>query len=145
MSTTSSAPPAFETVAELLKRLGDIPPHRVRLIPTPGTATEKDVLEAEARHNRLCELVDGVLVEKTMGYEESLLAMLLGYFLTDGNAGLRRAAPDFEQRIAARAPAGRWGDPAADIGAAALYLVSPAAAYANGSVLTVDGGLTAVL
>jgi Uma2 family endonuclease len=83
MSTTVAAPPTFETVADLLKRLGDIPPHRVRLVPTPGTATEKDVLEAEARHDRLCELVDGVLVEKTMGYEEAVLATLLAHFLTD--------------------------------------------------------------
>jgi gluconate 5-dehydrogenase len=78
-------------------------------------------------------------------YGITVNALAPGYFLTDGNAALRRATPDFEQRIAARAPAGRWGDPAVDIGAAALYLVSPAAAYANGTVLTVDGGLTAVL
>jgi gluconate 5-dehydrogenase len=78
-------------------------------------------------------------------YGITVNALAPGYFLTDGNAALRRATPDFEQRIASRTPAGRWGDPAGDIGAAALYLVSPAAAYANGTVLTVDGGLTAVL
>lgn len=72
-------------------------------------------------------------------------ALAPGYFLTDGNAPLRRAVPDFEQRIAARTPAGRWGDPDRDLGAAVLYLASPAAAYTNGSVLTVDGGLTAAL
>jgi Uma2 family endonuclease len=69
------------TVADLLKKLGNIPPERVHLDPPPGTATEKDVLEMEQRQGRLCELVDGVLVEKTMGLAESFLAMRLGYLL----------------------------------------------------------------
>jgi Uma2 family endonuclease len=42
--------------------------------PLPGTATEADVIAIHAREKRLCELVDGVLVEKPMGYEESRLA-----------------------------------------------------------------------
>ena len=49
--------------------------------PPPGTATEKDVIELEARTNRLCELVDGVLVEKAMGYLESRLAAMLIFYL----------------------------------------------------------------
>jgi Uma2 family endonuclease len=71
----------FDNVSELLERLGDIPPQRVRLVPPPGTATEEDVIHAEARYHRLCELVDGTLVEKPMGYYESRLAMVLAYFL----------------------------------------------------------------
>ncbi len=62
------------TIADLLKRLGNIPANRVRLHPTPGTATEKDLLEILDRENRLCELVEGTLVEKPMGYEESEIA-----------------------------------------------------------------------
>jgi Uma2 family endonuclease len=68
-------------MGDLLEQLGDIPPHRVWLHPVPGTATEVDVLEAERRENRLCELVDGVLVEKPMGYRESLLALAIGAWL----------------------------------------------------------------
>ncbi len=51
--------PAVPTVAELLHDLGDIPLQRVWLIPAPGTATEKDVIEANEKHvaDRLCELV----------------------------------------------------------------------------------------
>lgn len=71
------------TVADLLKHLGDIPPARIRLRPAPGTATEQDVIEAAARTDRLCELWDGVLVEKPMGFFESRLAVILIYFLDD--------------------------------------------------------------
>ena len=64
-----------ENLAELLERLGQVPPERIRMQPPPGTATEADVLAAlEAPRKRLCELIDGVLVEKAMGYTESVLA-----------------------------------------------------------------------
>jgi Uma2 family endonuclease len=83
MAQATTSKPSFATVAELLERLGDIPPHRVRLHPEPGTAKERDVVKADLHEDRLCELVDGVLVEKTMGFYESHLAMYLGFFLTD--------------------------------------------------------------
>jgi Uma2 family endonuclease len=66
-----------------LKRLGNIPAERVRLNPTPGTATEKDVLDVLDRENRPCELVEGTLVEKAVGYEESELALLIGTLLNN--------------------------------------------------------------
>ncbi len=67
--------PTLENLAELLDRLGSIPPRRAMLHPTIGTATEEDVLERlEKPRKRLCELIDGVLVEKAMGYSESVLA-----------------------------------------------------------------------
>ena len=69
--------PRDETFADLLHRLGDISPARIRLRPAPGTATVKDVVRIERRENRLYELVDGVLVEKTMGFTESRIAILL--------------------------------------------------------------------
>jgi gluconate 5-dehydrogenase len=72
-------------------------------------------------------------------------AIAPGYFLTAGNEAVRRANPDFQARISARTPAGRWGVPDEEIGAAALYLVSDAARYTTGSVITVDGALTAAL
>jgi Uma2 family endonuclease len=72
---------AAETVADLLAHLGDIPPARIRLHPPPGTATEQDVLDIQARTDRLCELVDGVLVEKAMGFRESFLAIALSAIL----------------------------------------------------------------
>lgn len=84
------------TVADLLKQLGNIPPERVHLDPPPGTATEKDVLNMERRERKLCELIDGVLVEKTMGYEESFLALeiafLLRRFLAENDLGILTGA-----------------------------------------------------
>jgi len=70
-----------QTVADLLDRLGGIPASRVRLVPTPGTATEQDVTDVHDRTNRLCELVDGVLVEKVMGFDESRFSVLLAAYL----------------------------------------------------------------
>ena len=75
--------PRIETAAELfdlIERLGGIPPARVLLRPTPGQATEDDLLEQFAR-KRFCELVEGTLVEKGMGFEESCLTVWLGHLL----------------------------------------------------------------
>ena len=75
MSQATGAPPKFRTIAELLHRLGDIPPGRVRLRPTPGEATERDLLKPDGR---LCELVEGVLMEKAMGYKRHRLGEVTG-------------------------------------------------------------------
>ena len=40
------------------------------------------------REDRLCELVDGVLLEKTVGTYESYLALLLGNFVDENNLGI---------------------------------------------------------
>ena len=81
MATTRSPLAGAATIGDLLKRLGNIPATRVRLHPTPGTATERDVIDVLDRENRPCELVEGTLVEKAMGYEESQIASLLSMFL----------------------------------------------------------------
>jgi Uma2 family endonuclease len=78
MSARNLALSKIKTLAELLDRLGDVPTERIRFNPLPGTATVEDVLAIEAHENRLCELVDGVLVEKPMGFTESRIAILLG-------------------------------------------------------------------
>ena len=70
------------TAADLLERFGPMPDGRIRTNPPPGTATEQDVIDIEARESRLCELVDGVLVEKTVGIYESYLALRMGHLLT---------------------------------------------------------------
>lgn len=71
-------------------------------------------------------------------------AIAPGYFLTDGNASVRREHPDFHDRIAGRTALGRWGTPG-ELASAALYLASPASSYTTGSVLLVDGGITSTI
>jgi Uma2 family endonuclease len=73
----------IDTLADLLDRLGGIPLNRVRMRPAPGTATEDDVLSVRAHEDLLCELVDGVLVEKGMGFRSSLLALAIGAILRE--------------------------------------------------------------
>ena len=68
---------AVLTISELAELFGDMPAWRIRTAPAPGTATEDDVIEIEEHEDRLCELVEGVLVEKTVGYDESCLAVEL--------------------------------------------------------------------
>ena len=64
------------TFEEILARIG-VPSDRVLLHPTPGSATIEDVIALHDHEDRLCELVDGVLVEKTIGFRESSLACVL--------------------------------------------------------------------
>jgi Uma2 family endonuclease len=79
MATASATIPTVNhrTLADLLKCLGGISASRVRLQPFPGTATESDVVAVHERENRLCELVDGTLVDKVMGFDESIFAALV--------------------------------------------------------------------
>jgi Uma2 family endonuclease len=65
------------TLADLLARLGGVPLDRVRFRPTPGAAVEQDVIDLHDRESRLFELVEGVLVEKPMGYRESRIAVVI--------------------------------------------------------------------
>jgi Uma2 family endonuclease len=93
----------IQTLADLLEHLGGVDPGRVRAHPAPGTATERDVLTVQAQTGRLCELVDGVLVEKPTGLRESCLAAaliaLLRGFVRPRNLGLV-TAPDGMMRLA---------------------------------------------
>jgi Uma2 family endonuclease len=73
--------PCEWTLADFWTSLGGIPPERIRMSPLPGTATEQDVIEAESKTGRICELIDGALVEKTMGYRESFIAMWIGHLI----------------------------------------------------------------
>ncbi|CAA9388406.1 MAG: hypothetical protein AVDCRST_MAG64-1045, partial [uncultured Phycisphaerae bacterium] len=81
--TTAAVPPRFipprrfDNGAEWLAALGGVPLSRIIFDPWPGTATEADLLLFVERDKRLCELIDGTLVEKPVGYFESLIAGLL--------------------------------------------------------------------
>ncbi len=72
----------YRTAAEWWESLGQVPLQRIVFNPLPGTATELDVIRLDDHEDRLCELIDGTLVEKAMGYLESLIAMRIGYLLS---------------------------------------------------------------
>ncbi len=80
------------TAVDLVERFGDIPLSRIVRDPPPGTATEQDVIDLDGHQDRLCELVDGTLVEKTVGAYESYVACvlirLLGNFTAENNLGI---------------------------------------------------------
>ncbi|MBB4153385.1 2-deoxy-D-gluconate 3-dehydrogenase [Sphingomonas jinjuensis] len=65
-------------------------------------------------------------------------AIAPGYIATNNTAALQADAAR-NQSILDRIPAARWGDPK-DLGGAAVFLASDAAAYVQGHILAVDGG-----
>jgi Uma2 family endonuclease len=96
--------PTDWTLADLQQHLGGVALERIRLYPPPGMATVEDALAIHDRENRLCELVDGILVEKIMGSYESLLAGLLIHWMhqyLDANPRGIVLAPDGALRILA--------------------------------------------
>jgi Uma2 family endonuclease len=69
----------FDNMAEFVRSLGGVPSSRILWHPAPGTATEQELIKCVEQDKRLCELIDGTLVEKPMGAPESLLA---GWLIT---------------------------------------------------------------
>ncbi len=65
-------------------------------------------------------------------------AIAPGYIETDNTEALRND-PARSEQLLVRIPADRWGTPE-DMKGAVVFLCSDAAAYVNGSVVTVDGG-----
>ncbi len=68
---------AFVTAAEMQQQLGGIPLERIRMVPPPGLATEEDALRIQDAEGRTCEVLDGILVEKAMGFFEARVATVL--------------------------------------------------------------------
>ncbi|HVA49826.1 MAG TPA: Uma2 family endonuclease [Pirellulales bacterium] len=90
----ATAPPktgSARTLADVLAPVVGVPLGRIRVHPAPGRATVQDVIDIQDREGVLCELVAGVLVEKHVGYSESLLASviieLLNAFVRSRNLG----------------------------------------------------------
>ena len=92
------------SVGDVLERLGGISPRRIPLGFSVGNATEEDLLNLLEHGDRICELVDGVLVEKVMGWPESVLASEVvfqfkqflkshNFGVVSGEAGLMRILP----------------------------------------------------
>ncbi len=102
MTATLEQTTTAETVADLLERLGGVPPSRVRVDPPLGIATEQHVIGFREQKRRLFELVDGVLVEKPVGVYESIVAGVLIQLLRNSLSGKRLGtvtAPDGMMRL----------------------------------------------
>ncbi len=66
-------------------------------------------------------------------------SILPGWIDTDLTKGARREVEGLHERVLARTPAGRWGDPK-DFAGIAVFLASPASDFVTGTAIPVDGG-----
>ena len=80
-----------------------------------------------------------VLASEFSGHGVRVNAIAPGFIETAMSRTAMNADPDRRDRAMRRTPMGRFGQPA-DIGHAAVFLASPAAAYITGASLPVDGG-----
>lgn len=78
------------------------------------------------------------LANEWAGRGVNVNAIAPGYISTDNTEALRNDE-ERAKTILGRIPAGRWGT-GDDMKGAAVYLASPASAYVNGTIITVDGG-----
>ena len=71
--------PRHRTAADWLGELGNVPPNRIIFDPPPGTVTLEHYERIDGRVDGvLVELINGTLVEKTMGLEESEVGYEVG-------------------------------------------------------------------
>jgi 2-deoxy-D-gluconate 3-dehydrogenase len=68
-------------------------------------------------------------------------SILPGFIDTALTQNLRRNFPEAHERVVARTPARRWGDPA-DLAGAAVFFCSRASDFVTGTALPVDGGFS---
>ena len=85
-------PAITSTWEQRLSDLGNVPASRIVADPPPGTATINDAVRIRDTDGRICEVVDSTLVEKVMGWQESLLAGFIIHwlhsFLEEKNLGV---------------------------------------------------------
>jgi Uma2 family endonuclease len=87
------------TAEEIAARVGAVPWWRIRTDPPPGLATEEDVERIRNEEDRICELIDGILVEKAVSDASSFVAAqiitLLTVFVTPRRLGWVLATDGF--------------------------------------------------
>ncbi|MCC7084949.1 MAG: hypothetical protein IT427_08070 [Pirellulales bacterium] len=81
-NSESTSRPLGCTLADLQDDLGNLPEERIIANPAPGTAIEEDLLRFDDE-NLFCELIDGVLMRKTVGLCESYLTFVLGGIIAE--------------------------------------------------------------
>ena len=98
----------------------------------PGYAASKGGIAQLTKSLAIAYAPDGIRVN----------AVAPGWIETPLTSALRESA-ERNAAILARTPLARWGRPE-DIAGGVLYLSSPLAGFVTGTVLTIDGGYTAV-
>ena len=66
---------------------------------------------------------------------------LPGWINTDLTIKAREDVPGLHEKVLARTPAGRWGEPD-DLAGLAVYLASPASDFLTGTAIPIDGGFS---
>jgi 2-dehydro-3-deoxy-D-gluconate 5-dehydrogenase len=66
-------------------------------------------------------------------------SILPGWIDTELTQGARREVEGLHERVLARTPAARWGDPK-DFAGIAVFLASPASDFVTGTAIPIDGG-----
>jgi 2-deoxy-D-gluconate 3-dehydrogenase len=66
-------------------------------------------------------------------------AVLPGWIDTDLTRGARAQVPGLHERVLARSPSGRWGNPDDFLGIA-VFLAAPASDFVTGTAIPIDGG-----
>jgi 2-deoxy-D-gluconate 3-dehydrogenase len=69
-------------------------------------------------------------------------AILPGWIDTDLTRRAREQVPGLNERVLARTPAQRWGDPG-DFAGVAVFLAGPGSDFVTGTTIAVDGGYSA--
>lgn len=70
-------------------------------------------------------------------------SVLPGWIDTELTVGARRQVEGLNERVLARTPAGRWGDPK-DFAGIAVFLASAASDFVTGTAIPIDGGFSVV-
>ena len=68
-------------------------------------------------------------------------AVLPGWIQTELTDGARAQLPGLNERVLARTPVGRWGQPK-DLAGVAVFLASSASDFVTGTAIPVDGGFS---
>ena len=71
-------------------------------------------------------------------------SVLPGWIDTELTKGARREVAGLNERVLARTPAGRWGDPK-DFAGIAVFLASAASDFVTGTAIPIDGGYSVLI
>jgi 2-deoxy-D-gluconate 3-dehydrogenase len=71
-------------------------------------------------------------------------AVLPGWIDTDLTRGARAQVEGLHERVLARTPAQRWGEPD-DFTGIAVFLAAPASDFVTGAAIPVDGGYSSLV